>query len=296
MLRVTKTSLADEKTHRVTINQLSKSDNYAVSINQDEMGLLMVFDGSLEYLGYGDDGQLSRLPLAPGLLFNSLGVPVICPPSSDSVSGINAVVLKIKIEFCRSLLSNLRYRSRWHAIDQPLNSLSLPFVTEMNVFLKTLQCYVHSGALVEEQLLCETKVSELFCLLNYFAKDSFDRFVSQYFSRDRVSLDLIMNTCYSQNLSVTEIAALAGYSVSTFKRKFNEVYRCSPRRWIQNRRLMEARRLLLESSDRTISEIGYAVGFENISHFIHSFKAKFGETPGAVQEKHTRDRLIRVAS
>jgi AraC-like DNA-binding protein len=104
-----------------------------------------------------------------------------------------------------------------------------------------------------------------------------------------------MNKHYRENLSLNQLATLAGYSISTFKRKFSDAYQSSPKRWIQNKRLQEAK-TLLEFSDKTISEVGYELGFENISHFIHSFKLKFGITPKCLQEKYSRERLVRIAS
>jgi AraC-like DNA-binding protein len=88
-----------------------------------------------------------------------------------------------------------------------------------------------------------------------------------------------MEQNYREPMPLEKLAFLGGYSLSTFKRKFKEVFQESPSRWIQHRRLQDAR-FLLSNTQKNINEIGYEVGFENISHFIQVFKAHFGATPG----------------
>jgi len=50
-------------------------------------------------------------------------------------------------------------------------------------------------------------------------------------------------------------------------------------------RTQEARRLLLET-DLNLTAIGYLCGFADASHFTHSFKGRFGSTPGAFRAAH----------
>jgi AraC-like DNA-binding protein len=52
----------------------------------------------------------------------------------------------------------------------------------------------------------------------------------------------------------------------------------SPRQWLQDRRLTEARHLI-EKKKRKPSAIYLDLGFESLSHFSHSFKKKFGKAP-----------------
>jgi AraC family transcriptional regulator, exoenzyme S synthesis regulatory protein ExsA len=79
---------------------------------------------------------------------------------------------------------------------------------------------------------------------------------------------------------------MAGCSVSTFKRKFEQLYQSTPGKWIQTRRLEESYHLI-HTTDKTISEICFEVGFENPSHFIQTFKTRFGITPKQLQYKLT---------
>jgi len=52
----------------------------------------------------------------------------------------------------------------------------------------------------------------------------------------------------------------------------------SPRHWLQEKRLTEARHLI-ENKNKKPSAIYLDLGFESLSHFSHSFKKKFGKSP-----------------
>lgn len=85
----------------------------------------------------------------------------------------------------------------------------------------------------------------------------------------------IMNT-----LSVQELAVLAGRSLSSFRRDFLSIYNMPPSQWIREKRLKKAKDFLI-STNMTITDICYTLGFENIAHFSRLFKSQFGHSPTA---------------
>ena len=97
-------------------------------------------------------------------------------------------------------------------------------------------------------------------------------------SRRRRNLNRLLDKYYRKPITIEELAALSGRSLSSFKRDFKEVFNDSPKRWINNRRLETAKQLILHS-EQNISEICFEVGFENISYFSQLFKKKFGHSP-----------------
>lgn len=52
---------------------------------------------------------------------------------------------------------------------------------------------------------------------------------------------------------------------------------------IENRKLTEAKNQLI-STDKTISEIGYDIGFKEKTYFTHAFKRKTGITPSVFRK------------
>lgn len=107
----------------------------------------------------------------------------------------------------------------------------------------------------------------------------------QYSTRKRELRALMERYCLKR-VTVEELAMLSGRSLSAFKREFSEVFHDSPRRWITNRRLEQAR-MLLAGSDRgdlSVGEICLEVGFDNFSHFSQIFKKKYGFPPSSLQK------------
>lgn len=85
-------------------------------------------------------------------------------------------------------------------------------------------------------------------------------------------------------LTLAELAKLSGRSLASFKRDFQNHYHTSPKKWIQQQRLIHAR-MLLQSGNQNVSEVAYASGFENIPYFTRAFKKEFGVTPSQVRTK-----------
>lgn len=94
----------------------------------------------------------------------------------------------------------------------------------------------------------------------------------------------IVNTHLLQPLTLHELAQLSGRSLASFKRDFQQYFNCSPKKWINEKRLAHARMLLL-NDNMQVSEIALACGFENVPHFIKIFKQEFGDTPSALRAK-----------
>jgi len=62
-----------------------------------------------------------------------------------------------------------------------------------------------------------------------------------------------------------------------------EQYRKSPLKFIKERVLLEAKKLL-HSSDKTIKEISFELGFQNLSHFSYFFRTEMGMTPKSYRQ------------
>ena len=83
--------------------------------------------------------------------------------------------------------------------------------------------------------------------------------------------------------SLRELARLSGLNEYKLKKSFKEVYHTTVFGYLADYRLNEARKKL-ESSDRSIAEIAYDLGYSSPQHFAKAFKEKFGLTPKFVQK------------
>lgn len=94
----------------------------------------------------------------------------------------------------------------------------------------------------------------------------------------KIDLEKFMRSHFYFNVPVEKFAQLTGRSLAGFKRDFQKTFGTSPRQWLQETRLTEARHLI-EKKHQKPSAIYLDLGFESLSHFSHSFKKMFGKAP-----------------
>ncbi|WP_273212346.1 helix-turn-helix domain-containing protein [Runella zeae] len=99
----------------------------------------------------------------------------------------------------------------------------------------------------------------------------------------KIDLRNFMEQNFAFNVQLGRFAYLTGRSLATFKRDFMEEFGISPGRWLTQRRLQEAYRIL-KHTGKTASEIYIDMGFEDLSHFSHAFKRKYGVAPSNIEK------------
>jgi AraC-like DNA-binding protein len=87
----------------------------------------------------------------------------------------------------------------------------------------------------------------------------------------------------SSRIVAEEMARLCCMSPFRFGRAFKEAFAVSFRDYVVNLRLKEAARLL-ENPQAQVTQVAYAVGFNDLSHFSRMFRRQFGVTPSAAQD------------
>jgi len=90
-----------------------------------------------------------------------------------------------------------------------------------------------------------------------------------------------------------EMAQLCSMSPFRFSREFKEAFGISFREYLVRLRLKEAARLL-ENPQARVTQVAYAVGFNDMSYFSRMFKRYFGVSPSAVQGAPRRTLSIDV--
>lgn len=92
-----------------------------------------------------------------------------------------------------------------------------------------------------------------------------------------------IQTHYTQPLSLKEIAAAAGVSVSECCRCFGRMLNLTPFEYLVQYRLNKAARKLAEG-DEPITHIAHSVGFNAASYFGKRFRQFFGKTPSVYRK------------
>ncbi len=94
---------------------------------------------------------------------------------------------------------------------------------------------------------------------------------------------LVEKELSDQDLSVDSIAGQMGLGRTQFYRKIKALTNYSPVELLRNMRLSKARMLLM-TTDKSISEIAYEVGFSTPAYFGKCYKDRYGETPSEIRE------------
>jgi AraC-like DNA-binding protein len=85
---------------------------------------------------------------------------------------------------------------------------------------------------------------------------------------------------YADPLDVDDLAGAAGLSRAHFSREFRRAFGESPHGYLLTRRLERAA-ALLRTTDRSVTEICFAVGLQSLGSFTSSFTRTYGKSPTA---------------
>ena len=121
---------------------------------------------------------------------------------------------------------------------------------------------------------------------NQFSPEIRRRFAPHEFGRegdshtDEKVMDgqLALNERLSEPLDLTGLARSLGVSTRTLNRRFREATGVTPGTYLTQRRIEEARTLLMDTN-LSIAEIGWQVGYRDPSRFTQHFKRHAGVTP-----------------
>ena len=96
---------------------------------------------------------------------------------------------------------------------------------------------------------------------------------------------------YREEIKLEDLAALVAMVPSAFSRFFKQHTGRSPLDYIIDVRLGAAARMLVDTTT-SVSEICYACGFNNLSNFNRTFKARRGYTPRDFRALFTKNRVF----
>lgn len=118
-------------------------------------------------------------------------------------------------------------------------------------------------------------------------------------SSDEILMEKVMkfiNENLSEpSLSVEMLASQVGLSRVHLHRKLKELTNLSSRDFIRNIRMQQAAKLLKEKK-LSVSEVAYAVGYNNMSHFSNTFKEKFGVSPKEYMQNNLAENKAKEAA
>ena len=130
------------------------------------------------------------------------------------------------------------------------------------------------GKLAAEAELARLKILEILFILTSL-NEKLASNLYEFSAPIPADLAETMNHNFTLPATLTEFAYLTGRSLSNFKRDFEQVFQFPPSRWLREKRLDYAHRLLT-TTDMNVSDVCIESGFENFSHFSRVFKDFYG--------------------
>ena len=137
-----------------------------------------------------------------------------------------------------------------------------------------------------EKDIVKIKFYEL--MLNFLEADPLA--CSLLFSKETMNtsqIKSVMEKSFLEDISLETIAKRCGISLSKFKSDFEKNFKTTPHKWIINKRLDLAEKML-KATDKKIIEICQDSFFPSQSNFSVLFKKRFGETPLEYRRKTTK--------
>jgi AraC-like DNA-binding protein len=211
--------------------------------------------GEILLIGKNQVGQITKMPL----------------PGED----YETVVIVLQEELLREIALEEQIELQKKYLGDP--NLIIPKSDFLLGFFQSILPYTRSTGNKIPATMAMLKVKEAVLLLLHTMPE-LREFLFDFSEPYKIDLKKFMASNFYFNVPVEKFAQLTGRSLAGFKRDFKKTFDSSPRQWLQDKRLMEARHLI-EKKNRKPAAIYLDLGFESLSHFSHSFKKKFGKAP-----------------
>ena len=205
-------------------------------------------------------------------------------------------VREITIQFSDSLLDErLLGRNQFASIRKMFERARLGVTFSMPGIMKVYHYLDSIASMPEsfEQFLTMLKI--LYDLsqdkgARTLASSAFSRKEENVGSRRVAKVKDYISAHYAEDLRLEDLAALVGMAPTAFSRFFKQHTTRTLSDYIIDARLGNAARMLVDTTT-SISEICYACGFNNLSNFNRTFKARRGYTPRDFRALFTKNRV-----
>jgi AraC family transcriptional regulator, exoenzyme S synthesis regulatory protein ExsA len=164
-----------------------------------------------------------------------------------------------------------KFKSAEPIIPISVNKVLANFIASLSPY------YNHEGVI--DKAIFDLKREELLIILLQ-AQPEISGLLFDPAPPEKIDLEEFMNQHYIFNVKLERFAYLTGRSLSAFKRDFKQIFNDTPNRWLVQKRLTTAYKLIKEG--KKPAQIFLDLGFEDLSHFCYAFKKRFGVTPTAL--------------
>lgn len=159
-----------------------------------------------------------------------------------------------------------------------------------NFFLNT-NSYLKENTCRRDETAENIKMTELIYLIASQEDCCLKSRILNSVDREQESFEQVIYDHIFRVISIEELAAKTNRSLTSFKKEFRRHFHTPPHKWYVQQRLIQSR-LLLISTNKSVSQIGNECVFPNTSHFIKLFKRAYQMTPAAYRQTHLYGAVI----
>lgn len=194
--------------------------------------------------------------------------------------------------FSKELLAKNQLKSISELFKKASMGIAFGINTIMSIYTQLDQITKEQPAFIRlihfMEILYHLSISDDYKIL---ATSSFSNASVANESRRVNKIEEIINARYNTQLSLEELASMAGMAPTAFSRFFKKRTGRTLSEYIIDIRLGHAARKLVDTT-MTVAEICYDCGFNNISNFNRAFKRKKGCSPKTFRENYLKTRLL----
>jgi len=164
-------------------------------------------------------------------------------------------------------------------------SKDLPFSKQIEGILKTIE--------KESEFLKLDLSSALYSfiiMLKKFGKLKNQQSLSNNYDKIRPVVEWLEDV-YPENIGLTEMAEKANMSPQNLSALFRHTFGTSPYSFLINLRIREAKKKLVAHSELSLKEIAESIGFNDVSHFVATFRRVEGLTPKKYRNLFNEKRI-----
>ncbi|PWW05086.1 AraC-like DNA-binding protein [Paenibacillus cellulosilyticus] len=130
-----------------------------------------------------------------------------------------------------------------------------------------------------------TELYHFLMLLRKYSMRGDQPSLSQYYEKLRPVVQWMENNC-SANVGLPEIVDQAHMSVSYLNELFRDAFGMSPYSYLIQLRIRKAKKIMVTNPGMALKEVSILAGFNDVSHFVATFRKKEGMTPAKYRELH----------
>ncbi|MCU4155654.1 helix-turn-helix transcriptional regulator [Carboxylicivirga sp. A043] len=196
----------------------------------------------------------------------------------DTQSGFRDHIFVLEDRFIKEVINRFKQPDGYMPCTVPM--VKLPTTLLLQGLMESIKTYVSGLAQVDSHLI-RLKTMEAIHAITAAQPDLLHVFY-EFSEPARADLVPFVENNFTHNVSLEKFAEMSGRSLSTFNRDFRKIFDTSPHKWIRQRRLELAKKLLTNTNKKA-SDVYLEVGFEDLAHFSRSFKSHFGLNPSEIK-------------